>query len=362
MITTDENGELFNSLTQKASAHFGAAATPLGRARFMEALEDRQAKLNMNSLAEYAALLRREPSEWNRLWPAALDSEGAFWRPAAQFEVARELIAEWSIMAPERSLRVLSLGSGRGFESCSLAIMLEESGLRAKNWQVEIFGLDLNEEAVNLARTAQFTERDMEWLPESARRKWFTPRGGGWRFKSALAPPVTLAAGNVYDSETWPEWMKAAPFELIFCRGLTWEAPPKAPRLLSRVVRSLLAPTGFVFTGPGELFLSGDLSDLRLEEREGVAYYRRGLNRFKANRSHTSKKEKAGRTRPHEAEEAPLPPMTSREKALLSEAESLLASSRQDEARAMLVELVSDQMDRGRSQPEALRLLSSLAE
>jgi chemotaxis methyl-accepting protein methylase len=362
MNATDGNNELFDDLAQKAGTRFGAAASPLGRARFLEALAARQAKLNMASPAEYASLLYREPSEWNRLWPVALASEGAFWRPAAQFEVARDRIAEWSIMAPERSLKGLSLGAGRGFETCSLAMMLEECGLRAKNWRVEIFGLDLNEEAVSRAAAAQFTERDMEWLPEGARRKWFTPSGGGWRFKSALAPPVTLAAGNAYDSESWPEWMEAAPFDLIFCRGLTWEAPPEAPRRLARVLRNLLAPTGFIFTGPGELFLTGDTGDVRLEEREGVTYYRRGVNRFKANRAHTTKKEKAGRAvKPgREAEEAPLSPLTAREAALLAEAEALFSKARPDEARALLIELITGQMDRGRSQPEALGLLAKI--
>lgn len=359
--TTDESIEIFfNPLAQKAAAVFGVAFTPAARTRLLAAMEARQAKLNMASFSEYAAQLRRDNDEWARLWPCALAYDGAFFRPAAQFEVARDLLSEWSIMAQDRTLRVLSLGCGRGLETASLAIMLEECGLRAKNWQVEIFGLDLNEEAIRQAETAVFAEADLEWLTEAQRRKWFTPRGGGWCFKSALAPAVTLAAANVYEQETWPEWALAAPFDLIFCRGLTLEAPPSAPRQLTRILRQLLASTGFIFTAPGE-FLPDNSGDLHLEERGGVTYYRRGVNRFKANRSHVSKKQLAGRAAKHQPD-ASLPPLDLRERALMDTASRHLEAKQPEEARALLIEIITSQMDKARPQPEAWALLARAEE
>jgi len=199
----------FEPLAKAAQTRFGLAGTPESSRRLLTAMKKRQERLGLSSLSEYGALLRREPGEWSRLWPLALSGSGAFLRPAAQFEVARELLLEWAIMAPERTLRVLSLGCGPGFETTSLAITLDETGLKSKNWQVDIYGLDLNPEAALQAENAVFSSADLDWLTEAQRKKWFSPRAGGFHFKGHLAPPIHLAVGSAYEPETWP-WPELA--------------------------------------------------------------------------------------------------------------------------------------------------------
>lgn len=363
-----EAGDLifFDPLAKSAQTRFGLAYTPGARERLNRAMTVRRERLNLESFSDYAAYLRREPDEWNNIWPLALAHEGAFFRPAAQFEVARDLLTEWSIMAPERTLRVLSLGCGPGYETCSLAMMLEESGLRAKNWQVDIYGLDLNEEAVSRAQTAVFEEADLDWLTPAQRKKWFTPRIGGFCFKTALAPPLHLAVGNIYDEpEAWPFGELAGTFDLIFARGLTWEAPPRAPRNLARILRQALAPTGFIFTAPGE-FLPDNSGDLHLEERSGVTYYRRGLRRIKVNRHHMTKKEKAGReagavggAAGPAGDEAALP---LRERSLLSQADNELAEGRPEAARVLVNEAMLSALDDNRPLPAAWALIARIEE
>lgn len=350
----------FEVLAKSAQARFGLAYTPLAQGRLYQAMKTRQEGLNMPAFSDYAAWLRREPGEWNRLWPLALAGGGAFLRPAAQFEVARDLILEWSVMAPERTLRVLSLGCGPGFELVSLAVALEEAGLRAKNWQVDIYGLDLNPEAVEAAEKAVFTAADLDWLTESQRRKWFTPRAGGFVFKKNLAPARHPAAGNAYEPEEWPFKEFIGAFDLIFCRGLTWEAPPRFPRQLARILRQSLAPTGFIFTAPGE-FLPDSSGDLHLEERSGVTYYRRGSGRVKLNRPHQSKKQKTGHRsggRPAPEPEIFLP--GPREVQLLGTAEEKLEAGRPEEARELVNEALICALDQNRPAVEAWALAARI--
>ncbi|MDR1921842.1 MAG: hypothetical protein LBS31_08920 [Candidatus Adiutrix sp.] len=357
----DSGGEaaFFESLAQKAQAFYGAAYTPRGRGRLFEAAAARRAKLSLSSISDYQSLLRRDPAEWAKLWPLALaDEDGAFFKPQAQFEVAAEVLAEWSVMAPERTLRVLSLGFGRAHETVSLAVMLEESGLRGKNWQVEIFGLELNEEAVGFARNGIYDEADLDWLTEARRKKWFTPRAGGWSFKRELAPPTLLAAGNAYDPASWPFAAAAGGFDLIFCRGLTLEAPPDAPEKLARLLREVMAPHGFIFTAPGE-FLPDSSGELALEERAGVVYYRRDPGpRVKANVHHTPKKRRGGAA----AALAPLPPLSPRERSLLAAANQALAGPNPEEAGNLLREAVISAAERGRPAPEAWALCARAEE
>lgn len=357
-----EAGELisFDPLANLAQSLFGVAYTPRGRQKLLEAVLARQARLRLKTLAEYGGLLRRAPEEWARLWPAALAAEGAFFRPAAQYEVARDLMSEWAIMAPERTLRVLSLGSGPGFETVSLAIMLEETGLRAKNWQVEIYGLDLNPDAVTQAENAVFTASDLEWLSEAQARKWFSPRAGGFHFKTELAVPTRLEAGNAYQIENWPFAGLAGTFNLIFCREMTFEAPPQAARQLAHILRQALAPSGFIFTAPGE-FLPDSSGELVLEERSGVTYYRRGVTRFKANRRPQPQKKETGASQAANVAE-PRPPLPAREQQLLAAAENALAAGRPESARDLVNETMLSALDQNLSSPMAWALIARIEE
>jgi chemotaxis methyl-accepting protein methylase len=267
----------------------------------------------------------------------ALADGGAFFQPPQQFEVAGAILREWAVGAPERTLRALALGCG-AFEAISLAITLEEAGFRNKNWQVEIRGLDLNPEAVARGQAGFF--EDLSGLSADLRQKWFAPRAGGFSFKSALAPAITLAIGNAYEPETWP-WPAAA-FDLIFCRGLTFEAPPEAPGRLSEILRAVLAPAGFIFTAPGE-FLPDGYGELVLEERAGVTWYRQGFRRVKVNRFHQPRRARK------EAGAAGDPEIIAPELELkLAEAEGLLASGRPDEARDLAGEVLLAFLERGR--------------
>jgi len=324
----------FSVLAAEAGRRFGAAFTPRGRGRLLASALARQERLGLADLAAYGDFLQGDSGEWNRLWPLALVDGGGFFQPAPQFEAAGAVLREWAVGAPERTLRALSLGCG-AFETISLAILLEEAGFRHKNWQVEIFGLDLNPEAAARAEAGFFRPEEVS---VNRAQKWFAPRAGGLVFKAALAPPVALAAGNAYEPETWP-WA-AASFDLIFCRGLTFEAPPEAPGRLAEILLAALAPAGFVFTAPGE-FLP-DAGDLILEERAGVTWYRRGSRRVKANRFHQPRRAKKEATPAGPAGEA------GPEEAALLEAERLLAAGRPDEARELAGEIILAFMSRGR--------------
>jgi len=325
-------------LAAEAGSRFGAAFTPRGSARLLAAARARRDHLGLADLDAYWAALRTGPGEWDCLWPLALHDGGAFLHPAPQFEVAGAVLREWAVGAPERALRVLALGCG-AFETISLAITLEEAGLRHKNWRVEICGLDLNPLALARAEAGLFSPEELLSLSSGQRQKWFAPRTGGLAFKAALAPPITLAKANAYEPETWPS---PSSFDLIFCRGLTFEAPPEAPGRLAEILLAALAPTGFIFTAPGE-FLPDVSGDVLLEERAGVTWYRRGPRRAKANRFHQPRRPKpaspdlSGQASP-DLSGPDLADLAA--PAELVEAERLLVSGQPDEARDLAGEVL----------------------
>jgi hypothetical protein len=122
-----------------------------------------------------------------------------------------------------------------------------------------------------------------------------------------------------------------------------------------------LAPSGFILTAPGE-FLPDSPADLRLEERAGLTYYRRGVNRIKANRHHQTKKEKAGRAAPDNFSAPALGPLKVDETGLLAEAERQLAEGQAEAARDLAAEVMLRALDRHRPTPEAWDLLARIEE
>ena len=347
----------FTHLIHKVQDDFGVGHSPEGQVRLVEAVKARQAWLGLPSLVAYEGLLAHSQEEWGRLWANYLDTDGVLLRPNAQLEVAADLLSEWSILAPERTLRVLSLGCGPGFETTSLAIMLEKTTLTAKNWQVDIHGLDLNPMAIIRAEEALFTPVDLQWLPEHLAKRWFAPRLGKFRFKTELATTIHLAVGNALDPTSWP-W--PGPFDMIFCRGLFFDSP--SPTQLTSVLTQVLAPTGFIFTAPGE-FLPLTTHDLHLEERNGVTYYRRGAQPGKANQHHKTKRQASGR-RP-----SPLPntspslaPLLPREVHLLEAAENELQLKHYEKAWELVSEVLLSAMDQYRPAPEAWKFIARFEE
>ena len=83
----------FEPVLKTARMIYGQAGTPEARARLRAAVSMRQERLGLDSLSAYAAHLRREPEEWAAVWAAALPLYGAFLRPAAQFDLARDLLS-----------------------------------------------------------------------------------------------------------------------------------------------------------------------------------------------------------------------------------------------------------------------------
>ncbi len=350
-----EDTVLAEELISCAQTRFGLAWSPRVRRQLLEALDCQRQKSSL-SWAGYAAALASDDGLWARLWPQALAHEGSFLRPYTQFEVLEERLDRWAVMACQRRLRVLSAGCGPGFEPFSLAMALESCGLRAKNWEVDIYGVDINPQAISQAQTALFSSEDLDYLPEGARRKWFTARAGGFHFRLDLAPSFHWAQGNVYEPETWP-W-PLEPFDLIFCRGLASDAPPDRLSLLAQLLAQLLSDSGFIFTAPGE-FLPLEAKGLFLEECRGVPYYHRSAEKLKVKRR---PRRKGGRAELDLENERALTPLTIRDKALLEAAEADLQAGRLEKCRDFLDELMLSLMERGRSAPEAWALLARLEE
>jgi chemotaxis methyl-accepting protein methylase len=377
------------SLIERAQRLFGRPGGVSSQARFCLAAEKRRELLDL-TLAEYQNLLDIDPHlerdqlerpsdqeerldikdhkdprgqrlqkydgarEWLEIWNLwGQELEERFFRHPAQLDVLAQIVQEWVPFAPARRLKILVLGSGKGYEACSLAIAFFGLGLKAKGWEIFIQGLELVPNLVAAAKAAIFPALSLEGLPRDLTRRFFEPRAGGWHFREGIArfQHETL---NIHRLAEPPEYLWGA--DVILARGLAWDTPDDELVNLAGKVKSLLAEDSLLLTGPGE-FWPG-LEDLALEERDGVTYYRQSTGRH---RPKPGQKIKTLKTPPDSTPRMLSLQWAAEEK--LSPAGPALATPQALEAaRELLVELIHEEAAAGYLRPASLRLIAEVEE
>lgn len=348
-----------NELVRRAWVLFGRAGGPRGRQRLLEAAETRMMRLGLTK-AGLLSRLRLESSEWGEIWRLYDEREGAdsFFRFPAQFEVLSALVCERATLASERVLRVLSAGSRRGHEAFSLAMTLALTGLIGKGWKIAIEGFDPSSWQVKAAKEGLFTGDDLAFLDPAAAKRWFAPRSGCWRYKTGFGPSVDFFQANPADLQTGPLAALEGAYDVIFCRGLSFDCPDHLIGRLAKSVSSLLAPEGLLLTAPGEFWPLPP--DLRLEERDGVVYWRRLPVKTKSNTFFLPKPSR-GAAKGRLSAKSDSPGQSVPDEALAGRFEELLASD-PGEAREVVLEILSRDMDRGLVSLKSLDLMRRIEE
>ncbi|MDR2442257.1 MAG: hypothetical protein LBE31_01900 [Deltaproteobacteria bacterium] len=346
-------------LLRQARLYFGRAASFRGQRKLLAIAMTRRQKLDLTA-ENYLARLRRAPSEWGELWRLydCLGSDSFFSLPT-QFDLLGQLLTEKAILASDRRLKVLSMASRFGHEAYSLAIAISATSLIAKGWKVAIEGFDISQALVKQATDATFKAEDLGFLEPAAAKKWFAPRAGLWRFRTELAPPVSFVHLNYVDIDDSDLESLNGTYDVIFCRGLSFDCPDRLVGRLARTALKLLAPDGLLFNAPGEIWPIS--ADSRYEVREGNIYLRKTPPKSKLNVFFSPKKE--GRLRPPISS----PPNSSFEDqggriAVLAERFHEVLSSDLDEARDLVSEMLALELDQGVVNPKTLSLMLKVEE
>ncbi|MDR2302211.1 MAG: methyltransferase domain-containing protein [Deltaproteobacteria bacterium] len=267
---TDDFSEA--ELIRQAGLFFWRGASPRGREKILGASRARRTKLGQTA-AEYLVTLRRNPGEWDEIWDLVdSDREDSFFRFPAQFDLLAELLAERAVLATDRESRFLSAGCGPGFEAYSLSMFLRGQRLAGKGWDLSIDAFDLSEKLISRARLGNFKAGDLEWLRPEAAKRWFALRAAGWHFKEELGVKVEFFTHNPAEGEGEKRSKFLGAYDVIFCRGMSFDCPDHRVKHLAREMAAMLAPGGLLFTAPGEIW--PEVAGLALEERDGVIYGR----------------------------------------------------------------------------------------
>lgn len=208
----------------------------------------RYKSLGFDSLEAYYEYVRKNSDEQSNLSRSFLISVTAFFRDTEVFNLLQKLLAD--ALAPLRqgdSFRVWVAGCATGEEAYSIAMLIAEGlGERLDTIEVRIFASDVDQVALERARSGVYSHQALAALSAERRERWFLPHEAGGRVCKTLRDMVVFSA---HDVTTQPPFIKV---DMVSCRNLLIYFRPEQQADLIRTFHYSLNPGGLLVLGKSE--------------------------------------------------------------------------------------------------------------
>jgi two-component system CheB/CheR fusion protein len=222
------------------------------RPSLVRRVQKRMQHLNVERFADYTDHLEVHPEEFGQLFDVILINVTSFFRDEIAWDYLRETVVP-SMLAARTSdpLRIWTAACASGEEAYSIAMLLAEALGRAHfRDRVKIYATDIDEQALNEARTASYTEKQIEAVPRDWLAKYFVQEGERYVFDKELRRSVIFGRHDL---------IQDAPISrvsLLLCRNaLMYFNNEAQSRLLARF-HFALAEHGILFLGKAEMLLT----------------------------------------------------------------------------------------------------------
>jgi two-component system CheB/CheR fusion protein len=201
----------------------------------------------------YQAFLEVHPQEFVELLNTVLINVTSFFRDREAWDVLRDEVVPRILErgAPGDAIRIWSVGCASGQEPYSLAMLFAERlGVHEFCRRVKIYATDLDEAALNSARHATYTERDVEVLTPEQRQRYFEQVNGEYVFQRELRKCVIFGRHNVVVDAP------ISRIDLLVCRNLLIYLEGDTQNLVLPRLHYALVDEGFLFLGKAETQLA----------------------------------------------------------------------------------------------------------
>jgi two-component system CheB/CheR fusion protein len=213
-------------------------------------IERRMNVHQIDDIDDYVRYLQESDREAGILFKELLIGVTNFFRDPEAFEVLQtELLPKLLAEKPDDyAVRVWVPGCASGEEAYSVAIALHECMEQfGRHFHIQIFGTDLDEDAINVARSGIYPESIMADVgPERIKRYFVKEDDGQFRVKKQIREMLVFAPQNV---------IKDPPFtklDLLCCRNMLIYLGAELQKKLLPIFHYSLKPDGILFLGSSE--------------------------------------------------------------------------------------------------------------
>lgn len=203
----------------------------------------------IDKVSDYLKYIQQHPKEINTLFKELLINVTSFFRDPNAFESFKNKLVSEVLdkkMDGDR-IRVWVPGCSTGEEVYSIAMIIQEyideSG---KHLEVQLFGTDIDEDAIDIARTATYPSTIISEVSSERLHRFFTKKGEGYKVKKNIREMAIFAPHDVLIN---PPFSK---LDSISCRNVLIYMNKDAQKKMLSAFNYALKPGGILFLGPSE--------------------------------------------------------------------------------------------------------------
>jgi two-component system CheB/CheR fusion protein len=209
-------------------------------------------QVGIESPSDYVDYLEVHPEEFEPLFNTILINVTSFFRDADTWDALRgDVLPSIVARKPSRDIRVWSAGCASGQEAYSAVMVLAETiGADQVKERVKVYATDVDNHALEQARHAHYSNRELESVPAAWREKYFEPTPTGASFNGDLRRTVIFGRHDL---------LQDAPIsrvDLLLCRNTLMYLNTDIQGLLVNRLHFSLADQGILVLGKVETLLA----------------------------------------------------------------------------------------------------------
>ncbi|MBV9608977.1 MAG: PAS domain-containing protein [Acidobacteria bacterium] len=234
----------------------------------------RMALMRIDTLDEYVRALQANPKELEALHHDILINVTSFFRDPDAFRALAEVV--YPAILRQRTaadtVRVWVPGCSTGEEAYSHAIALVEYASKVRaNVSIQIFGTDLSDEAIRVARTGIYKEAIAADVSPARLRRFFSKVDSGYQISKNIRDMCVFATQNVFNDPPFSR------MDLISCRNVLIYLSGVLQRRVIPIFHYALKPTGFLMVGNAEGIIGAGAELFAPADKQHKIYSRRAM-------------------------------------------------------------------------------------
>ena len=212
-------------------------------------VERRMALHKIETISTYHRFLEENPAEIKRLFQELLIGVTQFFRDPAAFNALREKVVP-NILKQKTDgtpVRIWVPGCSTGEEPLSLAMLFtEEMEKNDKHTGIQIFATDIDPDAIERARKAEYPEAIVSDVSKERLKRFFTRKESTYKVNSEIREMVVYAPQNMVSDPPFSR------LDLISCRNVLIYMDATLQKKLIPLFHFTLNPHGYLFLGSSE--------------------------------------------------------------------------------------------------------------
>jgi two-component system, chemotaxis family, CheB/CheR fusion protein len=232
-------------LLQEIASERGVDFRAYKRSTLERRFRRRMFDVKAGNYGQYSEYLRAHPKEINELLNTVLINVTEFFRDPQAWEVLRRDVLPMLLenKQPGDAVRCWSAGCASGEEPYSIAILLAEHfGPRLPEFDVKIYGTDIDEDALSVARRAEYPPDRLRRVRPDWRKKYFQG-DKALRVQRDLRRLCIFGRSNVISDAP------ISHVDLLACRNLLIYFDSRAQSQILTRLHYALEPHGVLFIG-----------------------------------------------------------------------------------------------------------------